>query len=107
MAIGLDGHSKVTGSGSGPLTLNHACGGVQRLLVVVFSGVRGSLTSWSSSVTFNGAAMTLGAANESAGNSRNVRTEVWYLVNPPGGRLMRCRCRPARRCRGFRWRRFR
>ncbi len=85
MAIGLDGHSKVTGSGAGPHTLSHACGGVQRLLVVVFSGMRGALGSWSSSVTFNGAAMTLGAANESAGSTRNVRTEVWYLVNPPGG----------------------
>ena len=86
MAIGLDGHSKVTGSGAGPHTLNHNCGGVQRLLVVVFSGVRGSVTSWSvSGVTYNGAALTQVAGAESSGNSRNVRTEVWVLVNPPAG----------------------
>lgn len=101
MAIGLDGHSKVTGSGSGPLTLSHACGGVQRLLLVVFSGMRGALGSWSSSVTFNGAAMTLGAANESAGSSRNVRTEVWYLVNPPGGSSYAVSVSPSASMQGF------
>lgn len=86
MTIGLDGHSKVTGkSASGPHTLNHACGGVQRLLVVVFSGMRGSTTPWTASVTYNGVAMTPGAADEVSGSSRNVRTEVWYMVNPPGG----------------------
>lgn len=88
MAIGLDGHSKGTGSGSpgSPFTLNHTCGGVQRLLVVVFTGMRGSTTSWSvSDLTYNGVALTQAAANERAGSTRNVRTEVWYLVNPPGG----------------------
>lgn len=86
MAIGLDGHSKVTGSGAGPHTLNHNCGGVQRLLVVVFSGMRNSETSWSvSGVTYNGAALTQLAAAEELGNSRAVRTEVWVLVNPPAG----------------------
>lgn len=88
MAIGLDGHSKGTGTGtpSTPFTLNHACGGVQRLLAVVFTGIRNSTSSWSvSGVTYNGSALTQAAANERSGSSRNVRTEVWYLVNPPGG----------------------
>lgn len=89
MAIGLDGHSKVKQGGgglSGPFTVSHTCGGVQRLLVVVFSGMRGALGSWSvSGLTYNGTSLTSGAANESSGSSRNIRTEVWYLVNPPGG----------------------
>lgn len=86
MAISLDGHSKTTGSGSGPHTVNHTCGGVQRLLVVVYTGMRNAATSWSvSSVTYNGAALTQQAAAEHVGTSRNVRTEVWALVNPPAG----------------------
>lgn len=86
MAIGLDGHSRVTGSGAGPHTLNHNCGGVQRLLVVVFSGIRNAATSWSvSGVTYNGAALTQLAAAEELGSNRAVRTEVWVLVNPPAG----------------------
>lgn len=88
MAIGLDGHSKTTGTGgvSGPFTLSHTCGGVQRLLVVVFSGIRNSLSSWSvTGVTYNGTALTQAAADERSSSSRNMRTEVWYLVNPPGG----------------------
>lgn len=89
MAIGLDGHSKVTGTGgslAGPFTLNHSCGGVQRLLVVVFTGMRNAATSWSvSGVTYNGVALTQVAAAEELGNSRAVRTEAWVLVNPPGG----------------------
>ena len=89
MGMGGGGNSKVRGGGgglSGPFTVSHTCGGVQRLLVVVFSGMRGALGSWSvSGLTYNGTSLTSGAANESSGSSRNVRTEVWYLVNPPGG----------------------
>lgn len=87
MAIGLDGHSKVVGAGgSGPYTLNHSCGGVQRLLVVVFTGMDNVAVSWSvSSVTYNGVALTQVAAGEELGNNRAVRTEVWVLVNPPAG----------------------
>ena len=86
MAIGLDGHTKTSGSGAGPHTLSHTCGGSHRLLVVVFSGMRSALGSWSvTGVTYNSTSLTQAAANESSGSSRNVRTEVWYLVNPPGG----------------------
>lgn len=86
MAIELDGYTKTSGSGAGPHTLSHTCGGSHRLLVVVFSGMRGALGSWSvTGVTYNGTSLTQAAANESSGSSRNVRTEVWYLVNPPGG----------------------
>lgn len=86
MAIELDGHTKTSGSGAGPHTLSHTCGGSHRLLVVVFSGMRSALGSWSvTGVTYNGTSLTQAAANESSGSSRNVRTEVWYLVNPPGG----------------------
>ena len=80
MAIGLDGHSKVTGTGgslAGPFTLNHSCGGVQRLLVVVFTGMRNAATSWSvSGVTYNGVALTQVAAAEELGNSRAVMVGV-------------------------------
>lgn len=89
MAIGLDGHSKVTGTGGAlpsPYTLNHNCGGVQRLLVVVFTGMRNAATSWAvTGVTYNGVALTQRAAGEELGNSRAVRTEVWTLTNPPAG----------------------
>lgn len=86
MAIELDGHTKTSGSGAGPHTLSHTCGGSHRLLAVVFTGMRSGTGSWSvTEVTYNGTSLTQAAANESSGSSRNVRTEVWYLVNPPGG----------------------
>lgn len=89
MAIALDGHSKITandGIASPPYTLNHSCGGVQRLLVVVFTGMRNEATSWSvTGVTYNGVALTQRAAAEELGNNRAVRTEVWTLTNPPAG----------------------
>ena len=86
MAIELDGHTKTSGSGSGPFTVSHTCGGSHRLLAVVFTGMRSGTGSWSvTGVTYNGTSLTQAAANESSGSSRNVRTEVWYLVNPPGG----------------------
>jgi len=86
MAIELDGHTKTSGSGAGPHTLSHTCGGSHRLLAVVFTGMRSGTGSWSvTGVTYNGTSLTQAAANESSGSSRNVRTEVWYLVNPPGG----------------------
>lgn len=48
--------------------------------------MRSGTGSWSvTGVTYNGTSLTQAAANESSGSSRNVRTEVWYLVNPPGG----------------------
>lgn len=48
--------------------------------------MRGATGSWSvSSLTYNGTSLTQAAANESSGSSRNVRTEVWYMVNPPSG----------------------
>lgn len=86
MAIALDGHSKGVGSGAGPHTINHTCGGVQRLLVVVFTGMRSTTGSWSvSALTYNGVALTQQAATEQVSANRNVRTEVWTLVNPPAG----------------------
>lgn len=89
MAIALDGYSAVTatgGVGSGPHTVNHNCGGVQRLLVLVFTGIRNVATSWAvSSVAYNGVALTHQASGEELGNNRAVRTEVWTLVNPPAG----------------------
>lgn len=86
MAIGLDGHSKVVGSGTGPHTQNHTCGGVQRLLGVIFTGMKNGAVSWSvGGVTYNGVALTQVAQGEELGNSRAIRTEVWVLVNPPAG----------------------
>lgn len=86
MAIGLDGQAIGVGAGSGPFTLNHTCGGVQRLLVMVFSGIRNAATGWSvSGATYNGSALTYQAAGQELGNSRAVRTEIWTLVNPPAG----------------------
>ena len=86
MAIGLDGHSKTVGSGFSPFTLSHTCGGAQRLLVVLFTGMSNTLDSWTvSGLTYNGVGLTSRAADEHAGNNRNVRTEVWTLTNPPAG----------------------
>jgi len=87
MAIALDGYSQIASdTGSPPYTLNHTCGGVQRLLVLVFSGIRLVATSWGPvNVTYNGIAMTLQATAEEIGNSRAVRTSVYTLVNPPAG----------------------
>lgn len=86
MAIALDNYTAASFSGSGPYTLNFLCSGSQRLLVAILTGVRTSESSWLwSSTSFNSVALTEQAVNEKFGNSRNVRTAVWTLVNPAAG----------------------
>lgn len=88
MAISAESNSQVTSnvSGSGPFTHTHTCNGSQRLLAVVFSGIRSAATGWSvTGITYNGVAMDFRAAAEELGNSRGMRTEVWTMLAPPTG----------------------
>lgn len=83
MAIAFDAASNGTDNSpnSSPMTLSHTCTGSDRFLVVgLYTAASNSRTT---SVTYNGVAMTQAIKNEN--NPSGETTEIWYLMNPASG----------------------
>jgi len=88
--VAYDAQNSGTSSGSSSLSWSHTVGsGKNRLLVVTVStsrGGSGSAPPTVSSITYNNVAMTAGPTNVyTSGSNPQVRSYIYYLVNPPSG----------------------
>lgn len=85
MSIGFDSSALVSGLVAGSpqvVTFNHTCSGRDRLLVLSYECEGLTPICLINAASYNGVALTKYVVVD---NTISVRSEIWYLINPPAG----------------------